>query len=231
MPGGIRELQTEQAVSALRKEGINVDPKQSTLFAQTSMELRDIQQAGQKILNEKLQLYMQNPGLSANKIWYDPNDLENSRMITPSRWIKETKDLRSDYFKGKEFMAEYADVFKFPDAIQVQSKEVIQKYYDQLATAAGRIENTNTQAQILLSAYYSIPTPEDDAGAGKSWVEYFEERREMEEFIRGFGETTYKQFNALKSQYNTPSQDNYENYIRYKQPYFDIGKDLSELFV
>ena len=147
--------------------------------------------------------------------------------MSPKEWRKALSESYQKYEGAKLGLKEI-----YQSAIQNESEEVQNEYYQNIYTAAGQLTDVRSAVEILLAGYYSIE-PEGDTPDSINWEKLFEAQNNFMETIRvnseSAGDNLYEEFVRMQQQDMTPARKTYTNARRYLAPYWRIGRNIQEL--
>ena len=147
--------------------------------------------------------------------------------ITPQEWRKAKSE---KYMKYEGAQLGITEVFK--KSIQSADEETRNGYYNELYNAAGVITDTRSAADLLLVGYYAIEVSEDPESS--DWDMFFGLREEYIESVKvnseARGDGLHEQLIRRLEVNDTEAEKVYDKARIEMKPYWDAGKDLSELY-
>ena len=144
---------------------------------------------------------------------------------------KEWKERRSEKYSRIEG-AELLTTWIFPAGFDPENQEQKSAWYEAFYTAAGRMQDERSAADLLIAAYYNIPTPEEVPG--RTWSEYFEDRNGFFEHVRDRATNEgnlnlYDEFMRTLNASLTETEKDYNAHMKYLSSYWDVGDTLDSL--
>ena len=148
--------------------------------------------------------------------------------LSPMDWI-ESHSKKSDLYKHDlESLGR-----RFPQSVYALPKEERDEYYNAVYTAGGKMKDIRDSADLLINAYYAI-TPATDDPSSMDWNNYFRARDEYIANIKATSESAgdglYSEFVRRLEANQTDTEKAYNKAIRVISPYWNAGRDVTELF-
>ena len=196
--GGINALQERKTQEKIKEAfGVKIDTNQSRRFYSKYEDRR------------QKRFYMQVEWTKWLNRGYD----DNGEEFTSEDWREADRKqgiMDNDYFENTLMI-------EFPDALQSQSSEVKELWFDNWYTAAGTIESTQEPYMHWISAIHKIKTPDEDPT--KTWTQYFSEVDDKKtEAIK------YLEYNPMLRPDGTPYPDQIERFERQEEASWESGK-------
>ena len=148
--------------------------------------------------------------------------------LSPMDWI-ESHSKKTDLYKHDlESLGR-----RFPQSVYALPKEERDEYYNAVYTAGGKMKDIRDSADLLINAYYAI-TPATDDPSSMDWNNYFRARDEYIANIKATSESAgdglYSEFVRRLEANQTDTEKAYNKAIRVISPYWNAGRDVTELF-
>tara|TARA_R100000808_G_scaffold13015_4_gene31983 strand:- start:526 stop:2493 length:1968 start_codon:yes stop_codon:yes gene_type:complete len=148
--------------------------------------------------------------------------------LSPMDWV-ESHSKKSDLYKHDlESLGR-----RFPQSVYALPKEERDEYYNAVYTAGGKMKDIRDSADLLINAYYAI-TPATDDPSSMDWNNYFRARDEYIANIKATSESAgdglYSEFIRRLEANQTDTEKAYNKAIRVISPYWNAGRDVTELF-
>jgi len=216
----------ERSFYPQRGGGLRQAGQQAALSENPEISQKDTRNAGiaaSKVRRELLTEQQNNDSFLDN--WRNKDKTKGA--LSPKEW----REAKSDKWKKYEG-AQIAIGKIYKNAAQSADPNVKDKYYADIYTAAGTMQDTRVGVDFLLAGYYAIE-PTEDSPTDVNWDEFFSERNEYIASIQSksevAGDGLFEVFLRSLEANDTPTEKAYDSARELLAPYWNTGKNLSEL--
>ena len=216
----------ERSFYPQRGGGLREAGRRAALSENPEISQKDTRSAGiaaSKVRRELLTEQQNNDSFLDN--WRNKDKTKGA--LSPKEW----REAKSDKWKKYEG-AQIAIGKIYKNAAQSADPNVKDKYYADIYTAAGTMQDTRVGVDFLLAGYYAIE-PTEDSPTDVNWDEFFSERNEYIASIQSksevAGDGLFEVFLRSLEANDTPTEKAYDSARELLAPYWNTGKNLSEL--
>ena len=217
----------ERSFYPQRGGGLREAGRRAALSENPEISEKDTRSAGvaaSKVRRELLTEQQSNDSFLDN--WRNKDKTKGA--LSPKEW----REAKSDKWKKYEG-AQIAISRIYKNAAQSADPNVKEKYYSDMYTAAGTIQDTRVGVDFLLAGYYA-KEPTEDSPTDVNWDEFFSERNEYVASIQSKSETAgdglFELFQRSLEANNTPTEKAYDSARELLAPYWNAGKNPDELY-
>ena len=216
----------ERSFYPQRGGGLREAGRRAALSENPEISEKDTRNAGiaaSKVRRELLTEQQSNDSFLDN--WRNKDKTKGA--LSPKEW----REAKSDKWKKYEG-AQIAISRIYKNAAQSADPNVKDKYYSDIYTAAGTMPDTRVGVDFLLAGYYAIE-PTEDSPTDVNWDEFFSERNEYVASIQAKSESAgdglFELFQRSLEANDTPTEKAYDSARELLAPYWNVGKNLSEI--
>ena len=143
--------------------------------------------------------------------------------MTPQVYVEASKVIK------KTFKDRQLDVAaEFPRSVYAMNQSEKNEWYSDMYGLSNFYPDAHGQVNFLVTAYYAIPTPEDDPS--RTWRETYQDRDDFRiALAEQFSPDDMEMFDAALMRNLTPEQRIRAEQMRYLSDYFDLGSTLESL--